>query len=178
MAEEIITFEIIRKVQREEQRLPKLTRLPENFFSAIAEYLDHKKGLAVSDDRKSFLEIKNVERLVEEIVNRRERKIINAAIINARSKITPENLTGEEKMFYNSLVVLIKDRRSGILEPIIAGKKEELNLVVFKEDVPEFIGSDMKTYGPFKKGDTATLPEDNTRILMEKGIIEEFKMQK
>jgi DNA replication factor GINS len=178
MAEEIITFEIIRKVQREEQRLPKLTRLPENFFSAIAEYLDHKKGLAVSDDRKSFLEIKNVERLVEEIVNRRERKIINAAIINARSKITPENLTGEEKMFYNSLVSMIKGRRNEILEPIVAGKKEELNLVVFKEDVPEFIGSDMKTYGPFKKGDTATLPEDNTRILMEKGIIEEFKMQK
>ncbi len=175
MLEETITFELIRKIQREEQRLPKLARLPENFFDAIAAYLDHKRSLVSNDDRKEFLEIKGVERLVEDIVNRRERKILNAAIINVRTRITPENLTQEEKIFYSSLVGLIRGRRDGMLKSIIAGEKKEPSLIIFKEDVPEFIGSDMKTYGPFKKGDTASLPEDNAKVLMEKDAIEEFK---
>lgn len=175
MAEEtIITFEQIRKVQREEQRMPKLTRLPESFFSAVATYLEHKQQIISGDDRKGYLEIKNIERLVEDIVNRRERKIINAAIITARTKIPPENLTQEEKLFYNSLVTLIKGRREGILQPMTSAKKEEHNLIVFKEDVPEFVGSDLKTYGPYKKGETAKLPEENVRLLMEKGAVEEI----
>ncbi|MBI4010370.1 MAG: DNA replication complex GINS family protein [Candidatus Aenigmarchaeota archaeon] len=172
MPEETITFELIRKIQREEQRLPKLARLPESFFNAVASYLESKRRVVEGDDRKGFLEIKNVERLVEDIRDRRERKILNAAIMNTRTKVSPENLTEEEKGFYNSLVALIKDRRDSILQPVVATNKEELKIVVFKEDVPEFLGSDMKTYGPFKKGDTARLPEDNIKVLMEKGAIE------
>jgi len=178
MAEETITFELIRKVQREEQRLPKLTKLPENFFTLVAAYLDHKRRLLINDDRKGFLEIKNIERLVEDIVNRRERKILNAALISGRTRIVSENLTEEEKGFHNSLVALIKDRRTELFQPIFTDKRETADLIVFKEDVPEFVGSDMKTYGPYKKGDTAKLPEDNVRVLLEKNIVEEFKLQK
>ena len=175
MAEETITFELIRKIQREEQILPKLSRLPENFFGAVASYLEYKRRLAMRDDRKDMLEIKNVERLVEDIINRRERKILNAAIISARTKIVPENLIEEEKIFYNSVHALVKNRREDILKRFSAEKVEETNMIVFKEDVSEFIGSDMKTYGPFKKGDTILLPRENVRVLMEKGIVEEFK---
>jgi DNA replication initiation complex subunit (GINS family) len=51
-------------------------------------------------------------------------------------------------------------------------------MVVFKEAVPEFLGADLKTYGPFEKGDIAKLPEENAKILIEKGLAEEFKVSK
>jgi len=33
----------------------------------------------------------------------------------------------------------------------------------------------MKTYGPFKKGDKTSLPEENVKVLMEKSVVEELK---
>lgn len=176
MPEETITFELIRKIQLDEQKLPTLTRLPTNFFNAVSNYLDQKKKIDVGDDRKGTLEIRNIERLVEDIFNRRERKMINAAIIAARSGLPPENLCEEERPFYNSVVSLIKNRRIDLLKNLLTGKAEEIMpTVVFKEDTPAFLGIDEKTYGPFKKGDTAILPPDNMKILLERGIVEEVK---
>ena len=44
--EETISFEFIRKIQRAEQRNAKLTKIPENFYDAVFEYLETKKNLA------------------------------------------------------------------------------------------------------------------------------------
>jgi DNA replication factor GINS len=178
MPEETITFELIRRIQREEQRIQKLTKLPENFFQSVNSYIDQKKQLSLKEDRKETMEVKNIERLVEDIFNRRERKILNLAIITARTNIPPENLLEEEKEFFQQLVDVIKKRREEGLKKILSGKIESATLIVFKEDVPSFIGIDMKNYGPFKKGDIAKLPEENMKILVEKGFAEEFKVDK
>ena len=175
MPEETITFELIRKIQLEEQKANTLTRLPTNFFNAVSNYLEQKKKIVASDDRKGTLEMKNIERLIEDILNRRERKILNAAIIAARSGLPPENLSEEEKPFYSSIVILVRSRRSDLLKNLLTDKNEIVPMVIFKEDTPEFLGIDEKTYGPFKKGDKTTLPEENMRTLLERGIVEEIK---
>lgn len=175
---ETITFELIRKIQREEQRTPKLTELPEGFYKNVKSYLERKKS---ATNRKVVLEAKNVERLVEDIFNRRERKVFNLSIITARTGIPPENLTEEENGFFESIVTMLKKRRSDIIDKILkkdVGEKETETLVIFNEDVPEFMGSDMKTYGPFKKGDISKLPEENMSIMIEKGVAKEFKVEK
>lgn len=176
MAEETITFELIRKIQLEEQKATTLTRLPTNFFNAVSNYLEQKKKIVAGDDRKGALEMKNIERLVEDIFNRRERKILNSAIIAARSGLPPENISEEEKPFYNSIVTLVKNRRGDLLKNLLTGKTEGTTpTVVFKEDTPAFLGIDEKSYGPFKKDDTAILPEENMKILLERGVVEEIK---
>lgn len=179
MAEETITFELIRRIQREEQRIQKLTKLPDNFYNAVSAYIQQKKKITLNEDRKGGLEFKNVQRLVEDIFDRRERKILNLAIIAARTGIPPENLTEEEKDFFNSLTSTIKKRRDESMQKFFAGQKDETaTMIVFKTDVPEFLGSDMKNYGPFKKGDIAKLPEDNMRVMVQQGVAEEFKINK
>jgi DNA replication factor GINS len=180
MPEETITFELIRRIQREEQRVPKLTKLPENFYQNISSYLQQKRRLEEREDRKTALEVKNIERLIEDVFNRRERKILNQALISARTNIPPENLTEEEKVFFNVLINAIKERRTNILDTVLqaVGTEELASLIIFREDVPEFVGSDLKTYGPFKKGDIAKLPEENMKVLIERGIAEEFKVSK
>jgi DNA replication factor GINS len=180
MPEETITFELIRKIQREEQRIPKLTKLPDNFYQNVAAYLQQKRKLVgTKDDRRGGLEIKNIERLVEDIFNRRERKVLNQVIASARTDMSPENLTEEEEVFFNVLLNALKDRRDSMLKKMLEEVEEEFaSLIVFKEDAPQFVGSDMKNYGPFKKGDIAKLPEENMRVLIERGIAEEFKVSK
>lgn len=174
MAEETITFELIRKIQIEEQKSTTLTKLPTNFSHAVMNYLEQKRQLATSDDRKGGLEVKTIERLVEDIFDRRERKILNATIISARSGLPPENITEEEKQFYNVILTQIKNRRQSLLKNLFSGKSENENMVTFKEDTPQFVGIDEQTYGPFKKGDTAKLPEENMRVLLDRGIVEQL----
>lgn len=179
MADETITFELIRRVQREEQRIQKLTKLPDNFYGAVSSYVQQKKKITLNEDRKGALEFKNVERLVEDIFDRRERKIINLSIIAARTGMPPENLTDEEKEFFGMISSVIKKRRGENLGKIFAAQKEDVGtMIVFKEDVPEFLGSDMKNYGPFKKGDIAKLPEDNMQVMIQQNVAEEFKVSK
>ncbi len=179
MADETITYELIRRIQLEEQRIPKLTRIPENFFKSVDDYVRQKRQMSLRDDRKNVFELKNLERLVENVYSRREEKILKFALTAAKTNMLPENLLEEEKKFFNSLVESIKRRREENLKRILAAeKKEEATMVVFKEEVPEFVGSDTKSYGPFRKGDIAKLPEDNMKILVERGIAEEFKVAK
>ncbi len=176
MAEETITFELIRRIQLEEQKGPKLTKLPTGFYQSVNAYLQQKKKLK---NMRNELELKNIERLVEDIFNRRERKILNQSIIAARTNIPPENLSEEERKFFDSLVKNIKDRRKELLNEIMAEKKEEfITMVAFNEDAPEFMGADEKVYGPFKKGDIAKLPEENMKVLIEQGVVKELKLEK
>ena len=175
MPEETITFELVRRIQREEQKQPKLTKLPENFFPAVTAYLQQKKSMALAE-RKDAFELKSAEMLVEDIYNRRERKILNHAIISARTSIPPENLSEEEKIFFNAILANVKGRREHTLKSFFNAPAAPT--VTFKEDTPAFVAIDEKTYGPFKKGDVAKLPEDNMKILIERGIVEEFKVKR
>jgi len=187
MPEETITFELIRKIQREEQGVSKLTKLPDGFYKNINSYLQQKRKVAEGTDKLGSSELKNIEWLVEDIFNRRERKILNMVLIAVRTRIPPENLTEEEKVFFDGLVEVVKSRRkealAALLEKESAAKAEEAVVevkiqpdimpVVFRKEVDEFVGIDMKSYGPFKEGDTAKIPKENAGILIEKGIAEE-----
>lgn len=174
MAEkETITFEFIRQIQRDEKNFPKLTKLPEDFYRAASEYLEKKRGMI--RETKDEIEVRNIERMVEDIFNRRERKLINFALVAVRTGVPPENLSEEEKEFFEKIVSLLKERRRRILRPVLEGKIEETEErgmveIIFKEDVEEFLGVDEKTYGPFKKGEKALIPKENAEIFIKRGI--------
>jgi DNA replication initiation complex subunit (GINS family) len=177
---EVVSFEYLRKILNEEKKSQNLTKIPDDFYETVRMYIEGKKKLA--KEKKDEIELRNIERIVENIFNLRERKIINFAIMAARAGVQPSNLTSEEKQFFQKVFETLKERRV-ILDKIKSAlegevKKEVEILVVFKQDFPAFVGIDGQTYGPFKKGDIAKLPEENRKILASKGIIEEFKVEK
>jgi DNA replication initiation complex subunit (GINS family) len=164
----------------EEKKSQNLTKIPDDFYETVRMYIEGKKKLA--KEKKDEIELRNIERIVENIFNLRERKIINFAIMAARAGVQPSNLTSEERQFFQKVFETLKERRV-ILEKIKSAlegevKKEVEILAVFKQDFPAFVGIDGQTYGPFKKGDIAKLPEENRKILVSRGIIEEFKVEK
>lgn len=166
MPEEPITFEFIRKVHREEQREPKLSIIPRDFYQKARKYLEQKRKLSLKQkDRLASLEVKNVERLLKDIFNRRESKIVTHAIITARTDIPPPNLIQEEKDFFEMMTNTLKTERDRVLNLLFKKTKEDFETVKLKEDIEEFVGIDLKKYGPFKKGQVVKIPEENAELL-------------
>ncbi len=170
MPEEPITFEFIRKIQRQEMTEPKLSQIPEDFYQKAKDYLEHKRSIAEKKkDKLESLEVKNVERLLEDIFNRRETKMISNALMTARTGMIAQNLIEDEKEFYESAVHMMKSQRERVLNLLFKKTKEikEFEKIEFIDDVDEFVGIDLKKYGPFNKGDTADIPVENAKLLIK-----------
>ena len=52
--------------------------------------------------------------------------------------------------------------------------EEGYTYVKIVSEVPEFMGTDLETYGPFEEGDEAEIPDDNAEILVNRGNAEEL----
>ncbi|KYC44999.1 MAG: hypothetical protein APG12_01507 [Candidatus Methanofastidiosum methylothiophilum] len=70
---------------------------------------------------------------------------------------------------------LLNEYKGDILNTNIRAK--EVREKVFKEvklsqDVPEFIGEDMRSYGPYKKGEIISIPLRNAEILIREKVAE------
>jgi DNA replication initiation complex subunit (GINS family) len=52
--------------------------------------------------------------------------------------------------------------------------EEGYTYVKIVSEVPEFMGTDLETYGPFEEGDEAEIPDDNAEILVNRGNAEEM----
>ena len=57
-------------------------------------------------------------------------------------------------------------------ETALKPKEEKLEriLVRFTREMPAIMGTDMKSYGPFKAEDIATLPLQNAEALLRQGV--------
>ncbi len=183
-----ITYDTLFDILRREKDRKDLQKLDENFFANVASYFNDKKSILEKIDNYSEDEadriktqIQNAKRIVREIYNAREKKIVEKAIIKARTKsdiITTENMLDEEKELFNSLVEILSKERDNVLSKIIKGdripkkvkEKQEVKkkgvLVRFLVQIPEFVGMDGENYGPFNPDEIALLPEKIANILI------------
>lgn len=194
----LVTYETIRNMQRQEKDLPTLQPLPEGFFPAVRSWLIHKQKF---NDTTSLLEIENGKKLIEDLINRRERKLVTAALHTIRGDVPPLMLKEEQK-FFDEIVKMLKEHRACVCESVfgleaaiedkINSAKESIEalkqhvgtaeaqenqqdkkLVRILADMPAFIGTDTKTYGPLKPGDLAVLPQETAKLLLERHTAEE-----
>jgi DNA replication initiation complex subunit (GINS family) len=129
----------------------------------------------MSRDESEQWALESVKRRLKTIFERRERKILNAAHGFIDSGVVPENMTDEERKLFERVVECLnafQKEREGRMEK----KEENLALVAILEPVHKFVGINMKHYGPFSKGDIATLPEPNADLLIKKGLAEKIEM--
>ncbi|HYB68251.1 MAG TPA: hypothetical protein VEC97_01775 [Candidatus Acidoferrales bacterium] len=160
-----------------------LEKLPQEFFSRVAEYMKNLREESRMLDRRTLKtnlleeEIQNAKRMVHELIQTRYRKIVNKAIKG--EEIPPDFLTPEEKTVYSRLSPLA-EAVQGFAKEVIRGQNPKIRIerenrrvtMRFLKDVPAIIGADMKTYGPFKTEDVASLPVENTKILRKQGLAE------
>jgi DNA replication initiation complex subunit (GINS family) len=101
----------------------------------------------------------------------RERKIVSFALSFVRSGSFPASMLPEEKELFEGIAAMIKEHQ-GRREMAMNGERPALKAVAFLQDIPQFVGIDMGCYGPYSKGDIASVPEANAKVLVEKGAAE------
>ncbi len=109
---ELITYETIRAAHRAEKE-DKLQKLPAGFFSAVRQWIEHKSARR---DTTSMLEVEAAKKILEELINRREKKIVLAALHTVRGNIPPDGLTLEEQKFFDQIVISMKNFKSEMQE--------------------------------------------------------------
>jgi len=133
MTNEEISYRLLRKIQQMEKNTPVLTDLDNDFYTNLEKYfLDLNAHLkSESDEHKKKLldeEIVNTKKIITNIYEQREKKILLTAISKARSG-NPDlkNMVGIERAFFDSILNLINTFRDSILEnkKIIDEKKVE-----------------------------------------------------
>jgi DNA replication initiation complex subunit (GINS family) len=189
----LISYETIRAAHRAEKE-DQLQKLPDDFFQSVKNWIEIKEK---QRDSFSLLEVENAKKLLEDIINRRQRKLVMSALRTIRGELPPSNLTNPEREFFDKIVVLLKSYRENIdeklkgIEKVVEEKIEETKEIIkdLKEpelkiegkkilkiltDIPRFVGVDMQPYGPLKTGDVITLPEEIGNLLIQRRVAEEL----
>lgn len=157
-------YQELRRVQKKERNNGTLTRVDENFYNQIHEYMDQLKQEAMADPfSKALSLLKQSQIIATEICERREKKISEAAVVNIHRSYhlftgkpqfdlvdtTPLNLTPEEEKFYYTLIDTLKNHRSNIslekladedettVQPIIKPKETQTTTLTPKPAVEE-----------------------------------------
>ncbi len=162
--------------------------LPKDFYTHLAEYMEKIRKESRMLDKKTTKarlmerELENAGKMVKELVELRYSKSVKEMMTG--KIVSKDALTKEEGKLHSELVPLAESYQK-LLKNMLRGKtsrvkkKEEEKpkqmLVRFLQEVPAIIGSDMKTYGPFKAEDVATLPTENARILISQGAAVEVE---
>ena len=196
METEEITYKNLRRIQQLEKNSPMLSKINNNFYENLSEYLknlqkdiDQEKN---PENTKLFQEeIENIKKIAFSIYELREKKIVQAALSKVRgAKPDLKNTLTIEKKLFESIVETINQTREETLkeksktdekkeiiqkEPKKEEKKQNTNQIVrLLENVPEFIGTDMKTY-TLRKDDVISLSKEIVDPLLKRGVVKEIK---
>ena len=172
----MLTYDALRTLVASERAAAKLLALPEDFFEQVQRYVKLKEQAAgPSGGRADELwELDAAKRALSDLLEVRERKLVAAALSFVRTGGQPGSLLPHELALFNALAAGIKEFRavqSKLLEPEAAARA----VVAFLQDVPAFAGSDLKSYGPYKAGDIATVPAEMAKALVAGGAAQELK---
>jgi len=177
--EEVITFDYIREAYLAEKSESKLTKLPKEFFEKAKKYLKLKEDLYKNTgDEKIKYELKSAKRMIDDIILLRLKKIIEAVFVFLKSGSLPENLLKEEEQFFFELIDSVKKLRKSLLEEKEIKKEEKIEekniskkiKVKMLFDIPQFVGPNGLTYGPFKKGEVIKIDEEIVKFLIDNGF--------
>ena len=207
--EVVITYETLYELLKRERERTDLQKLEPTFFSDTINYIKDKKKIldaksdsvfALEERKKTDRQLDNIYKIVRELYERREKKIISLALDKSRTKsnlIDTTVLLKEERVLFDALGNLLDSYREAILHTVLSEKmpfmqpiedkkpsaafnhepeqKKPTKLVRFTHQVPKFVGPELEEYGPFDGEDIANLPFEVADVLINKGKAEEIK---
>ncbi len=172
-------FRVIYELWHKEQTSPAIQKIQDSFYSDSVAYIHGlKEELEAPGSevlRKQILseELAQAELILEELHKLRLEKISRAAV-----GITPlrrEDLSKEELHLYDALREKVEDYWRQIQKPPEPPETGRKILVRFLQEVPEFVGVDLNSYGPFRAEDVSAIPIENATQLIKKNYAMEIE---
>jgi len=192
-------FEEIFQVWKNELEEADVVRVEEGFWNAAQKYVERLRLTLNQSNGESLqfglaqLELQKVKFMIKDIILSRREKIITAL---ARGKTEANRLSPLENEIAKGMITSFEEFEEFIdaslkgqqyafkveggkmksSSPVQEGVgKPQYLFVRFKTDLPQIIGVDSKTYGPFSTEDVAALPEANARPLIERGVVQKIE---
>ena len=175
-----ITYETLFELMRREKMREDLQEISPSFFDDVLEYLiekqkifdetKHKMDLFSSQEReKTITQIKNIHRILRELYERREFKVLLMAVNKSRtgsSLINTDHMLREEILLFERLVSELSIFRTGILENILALRQPSLIEHELKQPTPISPSFDVPTVdaAPEPTPESAVTSQDSSII--------------
>jgi len=173
---------------KREKEKAELQALPQDFYVKLTEYMRKMRVESRMLDEKTtrakllMRESINVQKMVKELVLLRHEKTIKKVL--AGETVPKEGVTIEEEKLVRdvepsseSFQTLMKDILGGHLPQLESKENPKKRVLRFLREIPAIIGADMKTYGPFRPEDIASLPQENAKILVKQGVAVEVQVK-
>jgi DNA replication factor GINS len=176
----------LNEIWKRELESDELEKLSPDFYSRIADYMrrlnEESRMLDKRTVKASLLkkEMQNAKRMVRDVIRARYKKIVRKAAKG--EKVQSNVLTVEEEKIYAGFSSLAETHWSfsknilrGYVPKIDVEREHKKTVLRFVKAVPAIIGADMKTYGPFKVEDVASLPIENAKVLIKQALAEKVE---
>jgi DNA replication factor GINS len=193
----LITYEALYDILRKEKLNAELQSLEKDFFEKVSRYFNEKAAILASQRlkdsvfapdsiKKTQKQLENIQKILKEIYERRESKIVQLAISCSRTgtrSVERSLFLKEESSLFDELLSKLNEYRSGIIHNLMRGSNVEVKSqpesiktkdqpsseyikVKFNKEVPKFVGTDLKEYGPFRQNDEVQVPKKVADLLM------------
>jgi DNA replication initiation complex subunit (GINS family) len=148
MVEVKITYETLFDLLRREKSRGELQVLDKSFYQDVIAYLKEKKGMLREEDHQTLIfskgeqekiriQIKNIHKLLRELYEVREKKVINLAMNRVRTGsnlIDTSALLPEERSLYNETCELLTKYTEGVLSNVLRMELPVMELKETEED--------------------------------------------
>ncbi len=132
MADVIIAYETLFDILRKEKSRQELQQLPADFYGQVVAYVRKKRaeveaagGVAAPAAQKPLIQFRNVQKILRELYERRERKVVEMALTRARTEsniVDTAPLLAQEKRLYEEAARLLSSCKQELLEPVLKGE--------------------------------------------------------
>ena len=177
----MISYNDIYEILRKEKYAENLQQLPKDFVMQLAEFLNERKDQSNKEDDlfadstlKSKKQLENSIAIFKELILRRKKKLLNLVFVAAETGIMKrdyENMLTFEREVFDKLVKAFEEGDKELLN-MMNGKKEDgekNKMIMFNQNVEQFIDMSGKIVGPFNSGQIANIESQVSDILVSGG---------
>ncbi len=176
----MISYNELYEILRKEKYSENLQLLPGKFVEGVAEYLNEKRSQLIQEDDmfedsiiRSKKQLENSIAIFKELILRRKKKLLNLVFIAAETGIMKrdfDNMLAFEKDIFEKLVKALEEGDKELTRLINSKKIDDKNkMILFTQDVEQFVDMSGNTVGPFSSGSLANLENNVSDILVSAG---------
>lgn len=197
--ENTFTFSDLRKIQKTEKRQEELSELDDNFLIKASRYLDRKKDGDQREYKNARRVLDKIIGLRQDKIVKNAKISVKTDVKASKLNLLPReqefyrDIKEKFEQYSQNIDDVIEQKSEDIAVPETeemeeqdidieeeseqqvedGGSTEEgYEKVQIVSQVPEFMGTDLESYGPFDEGEEAEIPEENAEILVNRGSAE------
>ncbi len=177
----MINYNDIYEILRKEKFGETLQALPKTFLNDFSFFVNERKNQPAEADLfadsaiRAKKQFENAIALFRELMLRRKKKLLNLVFVAAETGIMKrdyENMLPFEKEVFEKLVKAFEEGDKDLAR-ILQGNSptldESLKMILFNQDVEQFVDMSGNLVGPFSTGQLANLDTGISKILVSSG---------